>query len=71
MDTHKDNFNTATDSVRVAFDELCNMVEAVNAEREEKREAATNRFTRMKAYNQHLREKNRRLRAKYIACVDA
>ena len=40
------------------------------SEREEKRGAAIARFEAMKAWNAHLREKNQRLRAKYIAVVD-
>ena len=30
MDPHKETFNAAHDSTKAAFDELCNMVEAVN-----------------------------------------
>lgn len=42
----------------------------MQSEKEEKRGLAIARFEAMKTYNQHLREKHRRLRLKYIAVVD-
>merc|ERR1711934_449129 len=70
MDEAKEKFVSCHDDTKNAFDELCNMVDALNAEKEEKRGAAIARFEAMKAWNVHLREKNRRLRAKYIVVVD-
>ena len=43
----------------------------IQAEREEKRSVATARFAAMRAANTHLRERNQKLRVKYIAMVDA
>merc|ERR1712117_536101 len=70
MDEAKEKFFQCHDDTKTAFEELCAMVDALNAEREEKRGAAMARFEAMKAWNAHLREKNQRLRAKYIAVVD-
>ncbi len=41
------------------------------AEKDEKREVAQARFAHLMQRNAHLREKNRRLKARYIAAVDA
>merc|ERR1711934_1161584 len=70
MDEAKEKFFQCHDDTKSAFEELCAMVDALNSEREEKRGAAIARFEAMKAWNAHLREKNQRLRAKYIAVVD-
>ena len=71
MDEQKEKFTAGNDSAKEAFDELCNMVDAFLAEKEEARGRAIARFERKKAYTLHLREKHRRLRLKYIAMVDA
>merc|ERR1712141_509646 len=69
MDEAKEKFFQCHDDTKTAFEELCAMVDALNSERE-KRGLAIARFEAMKAWNAHLREKNQRLRAKYIAVVD-
>ena len=42
----------------------------IQAEREERREAAMARFQMNRTMNARLREKNQRLREKYIALLD-
>merc|ERR1712212_624425 len=59
------------DSAKEAFDELCAMVENLNAEREERREVAIARFAARRAYTNRLREKNQKLRARYLALLDS
>ena len=71
MDEQKEKFNAAHDETRAAFDELCAMVDAFVAEKEETRNRAIVRFEAQKAYTLRLREKHRTLRLKYIAMVDA
>jgi len=70
MEEAKEKFTTNFGEANTAFEELCAMVEAFVAEKDEKRAAAQARLEFLKGRNQHLREKNRRLRAKYIALLD-
>merc|ERR1711976_63815 len=71
MDDIKDKFHTNCDGAKEAFEELCAMFDAVQAEREERREAAATRMAYMREQTTRLRERNRRLRARYAALVDA
>ena len=47
---------------------VCN---SLQAEREERREAAIARFAARRAYTNRLREKNQKLRAQYLALLDS
>merc|ERR1711976_1142875 len=71
MDDIKDKFHTNCDGAKEAFEELCAMFDAVQAEREERREAAATRMAYVREQTTRLRERNRRLRARYAALVDA
>merc|ERR1711981_1016942 len=71
IDELREKGHGGCDSAKEAFDELCAMVEALNAEREERREVAIARFAARRAYTQRLREKNQKLRAQYLALLDS
>jgi len=71
IDELREKGHGGCDSAKEAFDELCAMVEALNAEREERREVAIARFSARRAYTQRLREKNQKLRAQYLALLDS
>merc|ERR1712001_95810 len=70
LDEIKEKGHGHVDGTKEAFEELCSMVEALNAEREERREAALARFQARRAYSNRLREKNQKLRASYLALLD-
>merc|ERR1712062_851727 len=67
----KEKFYGGEAAAREAFEELCAMVDQINSEREERREAAKARLAFLRARNTRLRERNANLRAKYAAMVDA
>merc|ERR1712141_650487 len=54
-----------------AFEELCAMYDAVQGEREERREQVQAKIAHLRERNAHLRERNARLREKYAVMVDA
>merc|ERR1712001_375997 len=70
LDEIKEKGHGHVDGTKEAFEELCSMVEALNAEREERREVALARFQARRAYSNRLREKNQKLRQQYIALLD-
>ena len=69
MEELREKHETCVDAARQAFDELCAMVEALQAKREERREASIARFQKNRAMNARMREKNQKLRAQYRALL--
>merc|ERR1711997_465528 len=71
IDELREKGHGGCDTAKEAFDELCAMVDALHAEREERREVAIARFAARRAYTNRLREKNQKLRAQYLALLDS
>merc|ERR1712043_19426 len=53
-----------------AFEECCDMMHKMEAEREERRQAAADRCAHLRAIIAKLKEKNQTLRGKYITLMD-
>merc|ERR1712218_590595 len=70
LDEIKEKYNSGKDQSNEAFEELCALVETMEAEREERREAATARLNHLREVIVRLRERNQRLRGRYAVVVD-
>merc|ERR1711976_417276 len=70
-DEIKEKFWHGSDAAREAFSDLCAMVDALHAEREEARERAIARNAYLRESRMRKRERNRRMRARYLALLDA
>merc|ERR1712156_368146 len=70
LDELKDKHAGSVETASEAFHELCAMVEALEAEREERREAVQTRVQTLRGMNSRLREKNQKLKAQYHALLD-
>merc|ERR1712038_1118834 len=70
LDELKDKHAGSVETASEAFHELCATVEALEAEREERREVVQTRVQTLRSMNSRLREKNQKLKAQYHALLD-
>lgn len=70
LDELKEKHSISVETTSEAFHELCAMVEALEAEREERREIVQGRVQTLRTMNARLREKNHKLKAQYHALLD-
>jgi len=71
IDEIRDKYSSGKANTDEAFEELCALFNAMEAEREERREVITAKFTKLKTANALLKEKNATLRGKYIELLAA
>merc|ERR1719430_1290429 len=70
MEAIREKFYAGNETSKEAFEEVCSMVSALEAEREESREAARVRVETLYDRCHNLRVKNQNLKAKYLALLD-
>merc|ERR1711993_15603 len=70
LDEIREKHAAGNETAAEAFHELCSMVEAIEGEREERREKVQAKVSTLRTMNARLREKNQTLKAKYHALLD-
>lgn len=70
LDEIREKHFGSVESANEAFNELCAMVEAFEAEREERREVVQAKVSTLRTMNARLWEKNQKLKAQYHALLD-
>jgi predicted nuclease with TOPRIM domain len=70
LDEIREKHAAGNETAAEAFHELCSMVEAIECEREERREKVQAKVSTLRTMNARLREKNQSLKAKYHALLD-
>merc|ERR1711874_112451 len=69
LDEIREKHAAGNETAAEAFHELCSMVEAIECEREERREKVQAKVSTLRTMNARLREKNQTLKAKYHALL--